>query len=150
MKSINFYTVKQVKERIKTYKGVENRINEPHDAYRLCKELLELDESPNEKFAIFALNTKNEIVGVHVVHQGTLNSSIVHPRDVFQRAILNNAASIICFHNHPSGDPTPTKEDVDVTRRLVKAGEILGIQVLDHIIVGEERFISLKEKGYII
>ncbi|MEW9673574.1 RadC family protein [Ammoniphilus sp. 3BR4] len=87
------------------------------------------------------------MTGVEKVSVGSLNSAIVDPREVFKAAILHNAASIIVGHNHPSGDPTPSREDLSVTNRLVEAGKILGIEVLDHLILGEERFQSLKESG---
>jgi len=95
------------------------------------------------------LNTKNNVVAVHRCHVGSLNSSIVHPREVFKSAILNNAASVIVAHQHPSDDITPSKEDINVTRRLVDAGKLLGIEVLDHLVVNNEsKFTSLKEKGH--
>ncbi len=92
------------------------------------------------------LNTKNNITGINVVSIGSLNSSLVHPREVFKAAILGNAAAIILAHNHPSGDPSPSPEDLEITRRLVEAGKILGIEVLDHVIIGD-RWESLKERG---
>ena len=96
------------------------------------------------------LNTKNQVVGLHRAHVGSLNASIVHPRDVMKCAILNNAASIIVSHQHPSGDPTPSREDIEVTKRIVEAGKILGIEVLDHVIVTYTgKHVSLKEKGYL-
>jgi DNA repair protein RadC len=79
---------------------------------------------------------------------GSLNASIVHPREVFRAAIKRSSASIICVHNHPSGDPTPSPEDIQLTHRLVEAGSIIGIEVLDHIIIGDFKFVSLKEQGY--
>jgi DNA repair protein RadC len=78
-----------------------------------------------------------------------LNSSIVHPREVFKAAIMNNAASIVLFHNHPSGDPEPSPEDKSVTKRLVEAGKLMGIHVMDHIIIGSSKYVSLKERGHI-
>ena len=96
------------------------------------------------------LNTKNQVVGLHRAHVGSLNASIVHPREVMKCAILNNAASIIVAHQHPSGDPTPSKEDLEVTKRLAEAGKIIGIDVLDHVIVTYTgKNVSLKEKGYL-
>lgn len=96
------------------------------------------------------LNTKNNVVAVHRCHIVSLNSSIVHPREVFKSAILNNAASLIVVHQHPSGDITSSREDINVTRRLVKAGKLLGIDVLDHLVVNSiGEFTSLKEKGYL-
>jgi DNA repair protein RadC len=80
---------------------------------------------------------------------GSLNASIVHPREVFKEALRRSAASLICVHNHPSGDPTPSREDIEVTRRLVECGQMLGIEVLDHLIIGEKKYVSLKEKGYL-
>ncbi|MFJ7931625.1 RadC family protein [Peribacillus sp. NPDC096448] len=96
------------------------------------------------------LNTKNHVVGLHRAHVGSLNASVVHPRDVLKCAILNNAASLIVSHQHPSGDPTPSMEDIEVTRRLAEAGKIIGIEVLDHLIVSHTgKYVSFKEKGYL-
>ncbi|ANZ32344.1 DNA repair protein RadC (plasmid) [Parageobacillus thermoglucosidasius] len=95
------------------------------------------------------LNTKNEVVAVHRCHIGSLNSSIVHPREVFKAAILNNSASIIVAHQHPSGDVTPSREDVEMTKRLAEAGRILGIEVLDHLVINyKAEYTSLKERGF--
>ena len=103
-----------------------------------------------EVFFVMCLNTKNHVVAVHRCHVGSLNASIVHPREVFKSAILNNAASIIVAHQHPSGDTTPSMEDINVTKRLVEAGKLLGIEVLDHLIVNNTNsYTSLKEKSYI-
>ena len=121
-------------------------IKSPTEVYQAAKQLLALHEEPEEHFCILCLNTKNKIVGVHTISIGSLNASIVHPREVFKAAMLNNANSIICLHNHPSGDPKPSQEDIKITRRLVEAGEIIGIEVLDHIIIGEQSYLSMKEK----
>lgn len=102
---------------------------------------------PKEYFKVILLNTKNQIISIEDISVGSLNSSIVHPREIFNLPVKKSAASVILIHNHPSGDPTPSREDMEVTRRLVEAGKILGISVLDHIIVGEKRYISFKEKG---
>ncbi len=102
-----------------------------------------------EYFKIVLLNTKNQLISLEDISVGSLNASIVHPREIFHYPIKKSAAAIILVHNHPSGDPTPSREDLDVTKRLVEAGEILGIKVLDHIIVGEGRHLSFKEKGLI-
>ncbi|AJD91659.1 hypothetical protein JMA_23420 [Jeotgalibacillus malaysiensis] len=101
-----------------------------------------------EHFVALYLNTKNQIIHQQTIFIGSLNSSIVHPREVFKEAFKRSAASIICAHNHPSGDPSPSKEDIDVTRRLVECGKMIGIEVLDHLIIGEKKYVSLKEKGY--
>lgn len=101
-----------------------------------------------EHFVALHLDTKHRLIGEEIVSVGSLNSSIVHPREIFKTALKRSAAAIICLHNHPSGDPTPSYEDVDVTRRLVEAGEILGVEVLDHIVLGENCFVSMREKGW--
>lgn len=102
-----------------------------------------------EHFICLYLNTKNEVIHRQTVFIGSLNASIVHPREVFKAAFRHSAASIICFHNHPSGDPSPSREDIAITQRLVECGQMIGIEVLDHIVIGDEKFISLKEKGYV-
>ncbi|MCA1057884.1 DNA repair protein RadC [Rossellomorea aquimaris] len=102
-----------------------------------------------EHFVCLYLNTKNQVLHKQTIFIGSLNASIVHPREVFKEAFRRSAASIICIHNHPSGDPTPSKEDIEVTKRLVECGRIIGIDILDHLIIGEKKFISLKEKGYL-
>lgn len=102
-----------------------------------------------EHFNIAILDTKNQILSIENISIGTLNASIVHPRDVFKAAIKRNANSIILIHNHPSGDTKPSNEDINITNRLADAGSLLGIRVLDHIIIGDNTFISFKEKNLI-
>lgn len=102
-----------------------------------------------EHFVVYILNQKNRILSSEVASIGSLNSSIVHPREIFKRAVKISGASIILVHNHPSGDPTPSSEDIAVTKRLVQAGEVLGINVLDHVIIGSGKFTSLREIGVI-
>lgn len=97
---------------------------------------------------MICMNTKNKVIGVFELSHGTVNASLVSPREAFQKALLANAVSVIFMHNHPSGDPKPSREDVEVTKRLSEAGKILGVEVLDHIIVGDS-YSSLKEKGYL-
>lgn len=155
MKRINFYSLKMIKEKGGLYDLVDGfTIRSQEDGFIALQKILNLQEEAAEHFGILTLNTKNRIVGVHMIFKGSLNASIVHPREVFQHALLNNAASIICFHNHPSGDPTPSREDIEVTKRLVECGKIMGIEVLDHLITGDgmngnNRYVSLKEKGYL-
>lgn len=102
-----------------------------------------------EHFRTVSLNTKNRVLGIDSVSVGSLNSSLVHPREVFKTPIRRSAAAVILAHNHPSGDPTPSQEDIQVTRRLVEAGQILGIDVLDHLVIGDGRFTSFKEQDII-
>ncbi|MDT8859522.1 DNA repair protein RadC [Alkalihalobacillus sp. MEB130] len=103
-----------------------------------------------EHFDCLYLNTKNQVLIRKTIFIGSLNASIVHPREVFKEAFRRSAASIICLHNHPSGDPTPSREDIEVTKRLAESGKVLGIELLDHIIIGDRKFVSLKEQGYVI
>lgn len=100
-----------------------------------------------ERFVVIPLNAKNHILDVCVVSEGTLTASLVHPREIFKPAIRRSAHGIILAHNHPSGDPTPSREDKEVTQRLIGAGKLLGIEVLDHIVVGDGRYTSFRERG---
>ena len=123
-------------------------IKSPEDAVGIGKEFMAIHEEPEEYMYMICMNTKNKIIGVFEISHGTANSSLVRPREVFQKALLANAVSIILMHNHPSGDPTPSREDIDVTKRIVEAGNVVGVSVLDHIIVGDG-YVSLKQKGYL-
>lgn len=147
MKKLITYNVQLIKEESKLYNIDNIGINSPSDCSNIIKTVLDLESSAVEKFGILCLDTKNNVRGIHIISVGTLNSSLVHPREVFQRAILNNSNSIILFHNHPSGDPTPSSEDITMTKRIDEAGKILGISVLDHVITGDSRYVSLKERG---
>lgn len=102
-----------------------------------------------EFFKIAILDTKNQILSIENISIGTLNASIVHPRDVFKISIKRNANSIILIHNHPSGDTTPSSEDINITNRLIDGGNLIGIKVLDHIIIGDNKYLSFKEKKLI-
>jgi DNA repair protein RadC len=104
---------------------------------------------PVEEFGLLILDTRNRLKKLQVISKGSLNGSLVHPREVYREAVTLQAAGLILFHNHPSGDPTPSREDLDLTRRLREAGRIMGIEILDHIILGANRYTSLKEKGLI-
>lgn len=150
MKRMNFYTVKMVKEKSVMYDLESFIVRSPEDGAQAGRMFFEFEELPQEHFCILTLNTKNKVVGAHTIFVGSLNCSIVQPREVFQAALLNNAASIIAFHNHPSGDPSPSREDIEVTKRLEECGRIMGIELLDHVIIGDNlRYCSLKEKGYL-
>ena len=145
-KRINIVSIKMVKGSSFLYQT--RQILSPKDAYEMIKEQLEgLD---GEQFIIACLNTKNEPTNISVVSLGTLNKAIVHPREVLKTAILSNAASIMAFHNHPSGNINPSGEDENITRRLKECGEILGIGLVDHIIVGDnDTYFSFKENNKI-
>ena len=122
-------------------------VHGPEDVARYAMPRFRFEQ--REHFAVMLLNTKNLIIGMPEVSVGSLSASVVHPREVFRAAIDFAAASMILLHNHPSGDPTPSREDIAVTERLVKAGKVMDIPVLDHVVLGCERFTSLKEKGLI-
>ncbi|OXT09297.1 hypothetical protein CE561_01235 [Thermoanaerobacterium thermosaccharolyticum] len=121
-------------------------IKKPDDVISLLMD--EMRYLNKEYFKVVMLNVKNKVIAVDTVSIGSLNTSIVHPREVFKAAIERSASSIIMVHNHPSGDPTPSREDIEVSDRIFKSGNLLGIKVLDHIIIGDGIGISLKEKGY--
>ena len=121
-------------------------IRSPEDAAAyLMTDMASLNQ---EHFVVLFLNVKNEVLHKQTIFIGSLNSSIVHPREIFREAVKRSAASIIVSHNHPSGNPSPSPEDIEVTKRLIEAGSIMGIEVLDHVIIGDHQFLSLKEKGY--
>ena len=141
-KRVDIVSLKLVKEKSILFET--RKINDPYDAYRLVKNLLV--DCDREKFVVTCLDTKNQPLSIQVVSIGTLNSVIVHPREVFKVAMLSNASKVICFHNHPSGSIQYSKEDKDMTERLKKCGEILGIELIEHIIVGgNDRYFSFKE-----
>lgn len=122
-------------------------VRSPEDAAGYLRDMEGLQQ---EHFDVIFLNTKNEIIGRKNIFKGSLNASIVHPRETFKEAVKLSAASIIVAHNHPSGTSFPSQEDVQVTKRLVNAGKMIGIEVLDHIIIGSNgKFTSLREKGYL-
>lgn len=143
-KRVDIVSLRLVKETSLMYK--DRAIRSPEDGYNLFKQFLgELDR---EYFVVMCFDVKNQLTAMNVCHIGSLNASNVHPREVMKTAILSNAASILVCHNHPSGQPEPSPEDIEVTKRLVNAGDLMGIELLDHLIIGDDTFISLREKGY--
>jgi DNA repair protein RadC len=146
LESINIYTLKQVKENTIPYDIGKHTIRSPETCYKAIQQILDLQSEPVEKFGIFTLTTKNKIAGIRIISIGTLDNALIEPREVFKAAILNNAKSIIVFHNHPSGDPTPSRGDIYTSKLLKRAGELLKITLLDHIIIGDATYVSLKEQ----
>lgn len=145
-KRVNVVSLKVVKESSVLYET--RKITNPYDAYRLAKNFL--IDSDREKFIVVCLDTKNHPINIQLVSIGSLSSAIVHPREVFKVAMLSNASSIICFHNHPSGNINPSGEDESITNRLKECGEILGIGLVGHIIVGDnDTYFSFKENNKI-
>lgn len=122
------------------------RLATPADAAVAFRCRLEFE--PVEVFGVICLSTKHDVLGYHEVSRGTLDSTVVHPREVFKAAVMENAASVIVGHNHPSGDVTPSPEDVLLTRRLATAGQVLGIDLLDHVVIGANgRYYSFRAAG---
>jgi DNA repair protein RadC len=121
------------------------RIEHPVHAYNLIKD--ELQQEKREVFVVILQDIKGFVIGHHVVSIGTLSNTLVHPREVFHPAIRHHAASIIVAHNHPSGDPTPSQQDFAITKTLIKAGQLIGIPVNDHLVIGNQSYISLRQHG---
>jgi len=135
-------------KRISTTKAEETfKITSPQDVSALVME--DMRYYKKEYFKIILLDTKNKVLDIKTISIGSLNSSIVHPREVFLEAVVKSSASIILLHNHPSGEVQPSREDINITNRLIKAGEIMGIKVLDHIIIGDGTYLSFKEENII-
>jgi DNA repair protein RadC len=124
------------------------RIQGPRDVYERCAPSMR--DLVQEEFRVLMLNTQHAVVRELVVTRGTLDTSLVHPREVFRAAVAEAASAVILVHNHPSGDPSPSHEDRDVTRQLVEAGRIIGIPVMDHLIIGDARYVSFVEAGLLI
>ncbi|MFA5527601.1 MAG: DNA repair protein RadC [Peptostreptococcales bacterium] len=125
-------------------KGKKINVSSPRDVADLFME--EMRYYKKEYFKVLLLNTKNEIIMIDDISIGSLNSTIVHPREVFVNAIKRSSSSVILIHNHPSGNPKPSAEDIEITKRLYEAGKIIGIDVLDHLIIGDGVYLSLKEE----
>ena len=138
------YETMNVKEDITNYLKTNQRYTSPSQVYETFTFLM---QETKEMFLTLHLDGKNRIICIDLVSIGSLNQSIVHPRHVFQTALISNAAAIICVHQHPSGDPSPSSEDIAITRRLKEAGEIMGIKILDHIIIGDGQYLSFVERG---
>jgi DNA repair protein RadC len=154
---INYYKTKMVlvKENSMNYKVDDDfQVTNPKKIAQLIYEVFDLHGEMQEHFIVFCLDVKNKIIAVKTVFVGSLNRSIVHPREVFNFAILSSSASIIIAHNHPSGGVEPSQQDVTVTKRIAEAGELLGIELLDHIIVGNSydesniNYLSMREEKY--
>ncbi|HEY3314397.1 MAG TPA: DNA repair protein RadC [Bacillota bacterium] len=145
VKAVQVKAALELGRRLTAGQGSRAAIRSPKDAEAVVAERLRYQEQ--EHFLVVLLNTKHHVLGVELVSVGGLSSSVVHPRDIFKGPIRRNAAAVILAHNHPSGDPAPSREDIDVTKRLCEAGRLLGIEVLDHIVVGDNRYVSFREKS---
>ena len=147
-KASQILAVVELGKRIGTQSVEEKvKVTSPIDITNLLME--DMRYLKKEYFKVAILDTKNQIITIESISIGNLNSSIVHPREVFNAAIRRSGNSIILIHNHPSGDPTPSREDINITNRIIEAGNIIGIKVLDHIIIGDNKYISFKERNII-
>ena len=144
-KRVNIVSVRLVKESSMLYK--RRSIGSPADGYEIFKDFLE--DLDREAFVVISLDTKNQPLSINVAHIGNINSSIVSPACVMRVALLSNAASIMVAHNHPSGNPEPSEADLITTKKLEEVGDLMGIRLLDHLIIGDGHFISLKEQGFL-
>jgi DNA repair protein RadC len=151
-KSIRFKVIRPVfetlaiKEPLPDYLAKSRRISSAQDVDHLFRHLA---QEAKENFLALHLDTKNKIVCIDRVSTGSLNASIVHPREVLKSTLLSSAAAIILIHNHPSGDPTPSREDMELTKRLKEASDLMGIRVLDHVIIGTDSYHSFADRGLI-
>ena len=125
----------------------QSKLQSPESIFLFLKS--ELEMKTQEHFLALYLNTKGELIKKETLFIGSLNSSLIHPREIFKHAVINSAAAIIICHNHPSGDPTPSKQDIDITKLIHKNSLMMDIELLDHIIIGKDRYFSFKEKGLI-
>ncbi len=139
------YKVELVKENAVNYGGQDFNINNPYQMYKAMCDIYHIDRQAEEVLLVICVDIKNRIIGIHEVSRGTIDSSLVNQREVYKRVLLNNAAKIFIVHNHPSGKAIPSNADHLITNKLIKAGELLDIKVLDHIIIGDGEYYSFKE-----
>ena len=149
MDSVTKYDVRLVKESSSMYEYDKKAINNPQVVVKLLNEIFDLENRCEEHLVMLALDTKLKVVGAFDIHAGTAKASPVSTKSIFTRAMLCNANSIIVAHNHPSGSVDPSEDDVDITRTLEKAGKILGIRLLDHIIVGDGDVYSFRQNEWL-
>lgn len=147
-KAMQLLAMAELGKRYNQSKKQLKKINTPKDVYDLCFE--KLKDEKQENSILIMLNAQNNIIAEQLISKGILDASIIHPREIFKPAIKNSSSKIILVHNHPSGDPNPSKQDKEVTLQIYNAGKLLDIEVLDHIIIGEGRLYSLKENRLII
>ncbi|HKL23125.1 MAG TPA: DNA repair protein RadC [Candidatus Nanoarchaeia archaeon] len=143
-KAMQLLAVSELGKRIRLKEKRKEKIKTAKDVFCLFEEKLKYEKQ--EFFYVILLNTKNNIISIQKISQGILDASIIHPREIFKPAIRNSASRIILIHNHPSGDPTPSEEDLDITKKLKESGELIGIEVLDHVIIGDGRYWSWVEE----
>ncbi len=153
VKGIGLAKASQIKAAFELARRVDNPqdfdskpiVRTPDEVFNLIKG--DLKDKKKEHFLVLLLDTRSRLIKSAEISTGSLDSTIVHPREVFKEALSASAASVIFAHNHPSGDPHPSKDDIELTKRLAKAGEVMGIEVIDHVIIGDKNFLSLKREG---
>jgi len=146
-KRANFIcAVLELTNKIHSYNGFAPSVSTPDDVFTLMNDMKYLR---HEEFRVILLNSKNKVIDVKVISKGILDASLVHPREVFKTAIDSLASSIILVHNHPSGNPTPSRHDIEITDNIVAAGKIMDIDVTDHIVIGDKGYVSMREKHFI-
>ncbi len=143
-KAMQLLAVSEIGKRIRLKKKKQDKIDSAKDVFNLFEERLKSEKQ--EYFFTVLLNTKNYVINIQKISMGILDASIIHPREIFKSAIRNSASKIILVHNHPSGDPTPSEEDLEITNKLIGSGELIGIEVLDHVIIGDGKYWSWLEK----
>ena len=144
-KAMQILTIKEIQKRINSAKTPVKKITCAEDVFKLFKD--KLADKKEEHFFVLLLDTKNNIIKEELITKGILDSSILHPREVFKPAIRNSASKIILIHNHPSGDPNPSREDLDITSKLIESGNQIGIKILDHVIVGKEGWWNWQDRN---
>jgi len=143
-KALQILSISELWKRKESFKKQTKIIKSSKDIYNLFSD--KLKGKSQEYFYIVMLNTKNKVIGIKKISLGILDASIIHPREIFKPAIKNSAARLIMVHNHPSGDPTPSEEDIVITKKLIEAGNLIGIEVMDHVIIGDSNWWSYVEK----
>lgn len=144
-KAMQILTIAELAKRCNQVKKLKTKISSAKDVFNLLND--EVRGETKESFYVILLNTKNKILKVEKVSVGILDATIIHPREIFKPAIRNSAARIILAHNHPSGDPLPSDEDLSITRKLIESGELIGIEVIDHVIIGDKNYWSYSENN---
>lgn len=129
--------------------SLDRTLNSPEKVVRLAREFLRLHEETEEYCYMVCANNKLQLTGIFELSHGNVNSSIVGIREMYQKALLANAVNVFVLHNHPSGDPKPSREDIEITKRMKDAGDLLGVGFMDHIVIGDVNYVSLKEAGYV-
>lgn len=137
-----------IKDKASNYTIDNNKLSNPQEIARMMTDLYQLDIQAEEYVYMVAFNTKQKPLGVFEISHGTVNASILNPREVYLKALLVGAVNIVLIHNHPSGDTTPSRDDIRSTKRIEEAGQLLGVKLIDHIIIGDSYF-SLAEEGYL-